>query len=175
MAYGQMYQPYGNSYGQNYGMQSNGMYPAQGQQGYSGAQQQAAGIVWVDGEVGAKAFQLPAGVLGPVALWDMNEPVIYLKSINQMGMPNPLQKARYKLEEAQSGRYPFQNNAMLPSGDYGQSGQEHASNAQHSQPDMSEYVKKEDFERMKHELTESINNLSANGGTATARKNSRGE
>ena len=62
---------------------------------------QAQGLTWVDGEVGAKAFQMPAGwpANTPIALWDTNDTVIYLKSTNQMGMPNPLQKAYYQLEE----------------------------------------------------------------------------
>lgn len=63
--------------------------------------QQPQGLIWVDGEVGAKAYQLPAGwpANTPLALWDTNDTVIYLKSTNQMGMPNPLQVARYELIE----------------------------------------------------------------------------
>lgn len=68
-------------------------------------QPQTQGLIWVDGEVGAKAYQLPPGwpVNTPLALWDTNDTVIYLKSTNQMGMPNPLQKARYQLEDRKSG------------------------------------------------------------------------
>lgn len=56
---------------------------------------------WVDGEAAAKAYQLPPGLPAnkPIALWDTNDTVIYLKSINPMGMPNPLQKIRYQMEE----------------------------------------------------------------------------
>lgn len=57
------------------------------------------GMIWVDGEVGAKAYQIQPGQTTPVALWDTNDQVIYLKSMNQMGMPNPLQKIRYQIEE----------------------------------------------------------------------------
>lgn len=73
--------------------------PGQMMQSYQ--PQQSQGLIWVDGEVGAKAFQMPAGwpANTPIALWDTNDTVIYLKSINQMGMPNPLQKAHYQLEE----------------------------------------------------------------------------
>ena len=68
---------------------------------WSTMQPQQQGLIWVDGEVGAKAYQLPAGwpVNTPIALWDTNDTVIYLKSTNQMGMPNPLQIAHYQLEE----------------------------------------------------------------------------
>lgn len=71
-------------------------YPQQ----YSWSMPQNQGLIWVDGEAGAKAYQLPAGwpANTPIALWDTNDTVIYLKSHNQ-GMPNPLQKARYQLEE----------------------------------------------------------------------------
>ena len=63
--------------------------------------QYGPGLIWVDGEVGAKAFQMPNGWTAnqPIALWDTNDTVIYLKSINPMGMPNPLQKIRYQMEE----------------------------------------------------------------------------
>lgn len=104
---------YPNQYGQ--GMPGYSGYVGPISYGYSAAAQQPQmmapqtqsggmpmnGIVWVDGEVGAKAYQLPAGVSGPIALWDTNDTVIYLKSSNQMGMPNPLQKIRYQMEEPQ--------------------------------------------------------------------------
>lgn len=68
-------------------------------------------MIWVDGEVGAKAYQLN-GQIGPVALWDTNDQVIYLKSVNQMGMPNPLQKIRYQMEETPAGMITSGNNGM---------------------------------------------------------------
>ena len=39
------------------------------------------GMIWVDGEIGAKAYQLNVQT-GPVALWDTNEQIIYFKSVN---------------------------------------------------------------------------------------------
>lgn len=80
------------------------------QQSYSSApQQNIQGINWVDGEIGAKAFQMPAGMTGPVALWDTNDTVIYLKSINQMGMPNPLQKIHYTMDFDPQNHLPGQS------------------------------------------------------------------
>lgn len=63
--------------------------------------QQTMGLIWVDGEQAAKSYQLPAGwpANTPLALWDSNETTIYLKSVNGMGMPNPLQIAHYELIE----------------------------------------------------------------------------
>lgn len=135
----------------NYQQQSMAQQPQQ-------AQQTGHGLIWVDGEVGAKAYQLPANLPPnqPIALWDTNDTVIYLKSVNPMGMPNPLQKAHYTLEEhrgtgpARSGDAPVQ-----------------------AEP-MTDYVKKEDMERMKQELMEAINGLNVSG--AAGRKTApRGE
>ena len=113
----------------------------QGNTSYA-AQQQPVGIVWVDGEIGAKAYQLPPNwpVNAPMPLWDTNDTIIYLKSTNQMGMPNPIQKVRYTMEEAHRMAPAMSGQAALPAGD-----------AQPA-PDMSEYVKKDDLERMKEEL-----------------------
>lgn len=169
MAYGQMYQGYGNNmygnsgYGQMYPQQS---YQMPVQQSYGQAQGQ--GIDWVDGEAAARAMQLPAGV-SQHAMWDINEPVIYLKSVNSMGMPNPLRKIRYTMEDvSQSGT--GQSQAMLTSG-----------NEEHTAPDMSQYVRKDeangfvrkdDLEKMKTELMESIQGI----GTGTAvKRGTKGE
>jgi len=120
--------------------------------------QNGMGIKWVDGEVGAKAYQLPAGwpPNQPIALWDTNDTVIYLKSINPMGMPNPLQKANYRLEGVNSGEK-----------DTGYSG--------NTEPkcnhDMSEYVKKEDLERMRQDLIDTIGQIGTSGtGVRRARE-----
>lgn len=97
---------------------------------------QPQGIIWVDGEVGAKAFQMPqgwpAGV--PIPLWDANEKIIYLKSMNQMGMPNPLQKIRYTIEENQM--------QLLPSQVSGNTQEVH------------NYATKDDMDRMKEDIRE---------------------
>ena len=106
------------------------------------------GLTWVDGEVGAKAWQMPQGwpPNQPIALWDTNDTVIYLKSINPMGMPNPIQKAHYKLYGMQSGE---KNQGY--SGDTEQ------------KIDMSQYVKKEDFDRMKQDLMDTIGKMNTSG------------
>lgn len=113
---------------------------------YSGMQQSAQGtqgIKWVDGEAEAKGTPIPAGV-SQFAMWDINEPVIYIKTLNQMGMPNPMQKAHYKLEQKeQSGNM---NNSM---------------SRQDEKEERSEYVTKSDFENMKNELKELLKESSA--------------
>jgi hypothetical protein len=82
----------------NFGQQAGMGFPQQ----ISGIPQaEEQGLKWVDGEAAAKAYQLPAGLPPnkPIALWDTNDTIIYLKSVNQMGMPNPLQRVHYQLEE----------------------------------------------------------------------------
>ena len=108
-------------------------------------QQSGHGLIWVDGEVGAKAYQIPAGwpANQPIALWDTNDTVIYLKSTNPMGMPNPLQKAKYTLEGTKSGE---------ASQGYSGTGAE------------SPFVTKEDLEKMKKDIMDAMNQKgNANG------------
>jgi len=144
--------------------QNNWNYSGVGQQMYPQYQQSMAqmpgqqmpqaqpcthGLIWVDGEVGAKAYQMPSGMPAnqPIALWDTNDTVIYLKSINQMGMPNPLQKAHYTLEEHR-GTGPARSGAA----------------EQERTPDLSGYVRKEDLDRMKQELIDTIGQMNTSGG-----------
>lgn len=111
------------------------------QQSYGQQMQQPAvrSMEWVEGEIGAKAFQIPAGwpANTPIALWDSTDTAIYLKSVNQMGVPNPLQKLKYTIEE--------QPNAMLMSGN-----QPGTAAAEHS--DMSQYVTKSDLDALRQEI-----------------------
>ena len=165
MAYGQYQGGYQNNMYSGYQM-----YPQPGYQmpQQSFGQTQSQGIDWVDGEAAARAMQLPAGV-SQHAMWDINEPVIYLKSVNSMGMPNPLRKIRYTMEDvSQSGT--GQSQAMLTSG-----------TDEHTATDMSQYVRKDeangfarkdDLEKMKTELMESIQGI----GTGTAvKRGTKGE
>jgi len=148
-------------YQSNWGYSGIGqqMYP-QYQQSMNQNPQSGIGLKWVDGEVGAKAYQLPPGwpPNQPIALWDTNDTVIYLKSINPMGMPNPLQKAHYTLE----GTNPGEKNT-------GYSGNTEPEKL----PDMSEYVKKEDLDRMKLELIDTIGQLGT-AGTGVRKNSSKG-
>lgn len=68
---------------------------------------------WVEGEVGAKAYQKPAELPAnqPIPLWDSTDTVIYLKSWSPMGIPNPMQKLRYEMPEPQNAMT-LQNNAQ---------------------------------------------------------------
>lgn len=163
MAYNpNMYNTYGQMYGNSYGQQ---MYPQsmQGMQPQSYVQPPAVKgeIEWVDGEVGAKAYQIPAGMTKPVALWDTNDTVIYLKSVNQYGIPNPIQKIHYRMEEMVP-KYMGQDQARLESGD-----------AQpETKPDMTGYVRKDELDAMKEELKEAIRSMQS-AETKGARSNAK--
>lgn len=94
---------------------------------------------WVDGEVGAKAFQKPADLPAnkPIALWDSTEERVFIKSWNQMGMANPMQVLSYVMKD----------NPKLPEGVSGV---------------QNNYATKEDLENLKEQLksiSESIANL----------------
>lgn len=111
------------------------------QQSYS-APPMSSNVIAVDGEVGAKAFMVPNGSTGPIALWDTNDSVIYLRTFNAAGMPNPLRKLRYTEEETLSA-IPAQSGAG-------------------PQIDTSMFVTKQDLDDFKKELKSIINNQ--NGG-----------
>ena len=115
----------------------------QPQQSFVPQPNQYLGMQWVDGEVGAKAFQMPVGwpAGAPIALWDTNVKVIYLKSINQMGMPNPLQKIHYTMDDEPTQLLPASGTV-----------------SGNQQPDMARYVTKDDLESLKNEIREMLRN-----------------
>ncbi len=75
MNYNSYYQPY---------------YPQQ----YNAPAQQNAGIVWVQGEAGAKSYLVGAGQ--SVLLMDSESSAFYIKSTDASGMPMPLRVFDYK-------------------------------------------------------------------------------
>ena len=125
MAYYNYYQQYPYLYQQNQSYSNN-----------------IKSMEWVDGDVGAKAFQMPQGwpAETPIVLWDNSEKKIYLKSWNQMGMPNPMQELEYEIKERT-------NPALLPGNISG---------------DTNQYVTKEDFEQFKEELRSMVSSIGSN-------------
>lgn len=109
-------------------------------------QPQIRPMEWVEGEVGAKAFQIPAGwpANTPIALWDSTDTVIYLKSINPLGAPGIVQKLKYTIEES-----PVQVRIS------GQGTQ--------PAPETPQYVTKEDLDQFKKELRQMIIGKNQNG------------
>lgn len=155
------YNPYatypGNSYqtmgGASFSPYQYGSIPMQVQQ-----PQMIKPIEWVEGEVGAKAYQMPNGLPAnqPVPLWDSTDTVIYLKSWNQMGMPNPLQVIRYKMDEQPIQNLPGQSSAT-------------GSQAQSQAVTSMNYVTKEEYDELKnsiYEIKEMLNRNNQNGGNS---------
>lgn len=97
---------------------------------------------WIEGEVGAKAFQMPQGwpAETPIVLWDSTDKKIFLKSWNQMGMANPLQELDYEIKERT-------NPALLPANLSG---------------DAAQYATKDDFEQFKKEMRDMISSMGNN-------------
>lgn len=90
-------------------MQSNIQQPSQPNAGFNG-------IIWVQGEAGAKSYLVAPNTT--VQLWDSESPIIYLKSADASGMPS------IKILD-----YTVRDNPN-----------QHQLNLQQSQVDMSKYV-----------------------------------
>lgn len=92
---------YWNGYQPNYYGMNNGAMPdqltqmrAQQQQAAQPPQQQSnSGLIWVQGEAGAKSFIVSPG--STVMLMDSENSVFYLKSSDASGMPLPLRVFEY--------------------------------------------------------------------------------
>lgn len=72
------YNPYQNAYQQ--------YYVPQYQQTQNSSPQSNNGIIWVQGEAGARAYMVAPNTT--VQLWDSESQVIYLKSADASGMPS---------------------------------------------------------------------------------------
>lgn len=71
-------------------------------------QTQPSGINWVQGEAGAKSYQISPGQ--HVMLMDSENYVFYIKSSDPSGMPMPLRIFDYKERTSQNNQQPQQNN-----------------------------------------------------------------
>lgn len=135
------YNPYAYSQAGNYYVGTQTYQPQQSFAQQAPVQPAPQGMIWVDGEVGAKAFQMPSGwpVEKPIPLWDTNDTIIYLKSMNAMGMPNPLKKIHYIMDEQP-------NQSAIPAQTSGGM----------SGADQNMYVSKQEFDARMNELKELI-------------------
>lgn len=151
------YNPYGYMPGIYGGMQPQ-YQPIQ--QSYT-APQMIEPMKWVEGEIGAKAFQAPPGwpLDKPIPLWDSTDTVIYVKSWNPSGVPNPMQKLRYKIEEP----------PMLPQGQSGTAG-----NEQNTHAETAMYATKEDLEQTKNEIVSLLKNQQNGNQNGTNNAANRG-
>lgn len=107
---------YGNYFPQSYypNYYGNQQMPPQASQMASNAQQTSgAGIIWVQGENAAKAYPVASGQ--SVLLMDSEDSVMYIKSTDQSGMPQPLRIFEYK---EKTGHQNASVIASKPSEDY---------------------------------------------------------
>jgi hypothetical protein len=84
-------------------------YPA-GYQYYPQYQQnnQQSGIIWVQGEAGAKSYMVAPNTT--VQLWDSDENVIYIKSADASGMPS-MKVLDYTIRETSESKNKINNHA----------------------------------------------------------------
>lgn len=109
------------------------------------SQPQLKAMEWVEGEVGAKAFQMPQGwpANQPIVLWDSTDTVIWLKSWGPMGIPNPMQKLKYVMPDQQNQSY-LLNTTTENAVNQNTSGESH--------PDMSRFATKDDIASLREEV-----------------------
>ena len=87
--YAPFYQP--NYYGN---LAQNRQYPQQYQQPVAQPQQSGNGLIWVQGEAGAKSYLVAPG--NTVMLMDSESERFYIKSADASGMPLPLRVFAYQ-------------------------------------------------------------------------------
>lgn len=134
----------GNFYPAIYPQYYSGM-PQMPQQSY--ANQSSIAAAWVEGEMEARGRQMPQGV-NQFFMFDANKQKIYLKSLNQMGMPNPMQILNFTIDDQSQGNLPAGNSSSM------------SGNTMSGAPDMSQYVTKQDFDILRNEIQQMRQNQS---------------
>lgn len=124
-------------------------YPQQAYQVNGGSYGMPSNNYWisVDGEMAARAWQMPAN-LPPntiIPLWDLDGQHVYFKSTDAYGRINPIRKGKVVFEEEERGNNEPQN--LPPAG---------VSESCAPPPDMSGYVRKEDFDGLRQEIQEML-------------------
>lgn len=159
------YNPYGyNNNGMSFSNQpyaASAPAPQYGQPQYQPQQPVNPTMIWVDGEAAARAYQIPPThpIGQPLALWDNNDMVIYLKQVDSFGRPSPLKRIRYTVE-------PEPQMSSLPS-PMGQSG------TSEQQVDTSKFVTKDDFESLKNELRSMVQGQNQNSNQNRSERGGR--
>ena len=102
---------------------------------------------WVESEMEARGKSMPQGV-NQFFMFDANQQKIYLKSLNQMGMPNPMQTLNFTMENQQQNLPAGQSGMMSGTGQ-----------------DMSNYVTRQDFEQLRNEIRQMNQSGAANGNS----------
>ncbi len=101
-------------------------------------QQMNGGLTWVQGEAGAKAFPVTPGTT--VDLWDSEEQIIYLKSVDMSGMPS-MKIIDYTIRDQSNSKNTLSDKSSI---------------------DLSGFVTQDEFNNRLNELANKINNLTNN-------------
>lgn len=111
-------------------------------------------MISVDGEMAARAWQMPAGVAPGtvIPLWDVDMVHVYFKSVDNYGRLNPMRKARIVFEDEPQN---------LPEGQSGMSGNE-------------QYVSKADFDAFRNEMRQMMGGKNQNGSYKQQGRDQRG-
>lgn len=102
-------------YYQNYYPTQSNMYPTQMNVGAT-QPTQSQGIIWVQGEAGAKSYLVGAGQ--SVLLMDSENSCFYIKSTDNSGMPLPLRVFDYSERTQSQPNVPAQAHAGLDPKEY---------------------------------------------------------
>ena len=122
---------YNNGFPMNYPqMYPQYNYVPQQQQVVPQVQQNDTGILWVQGEAGAKSWAVAPGK--SVMLMDSESNTFYIKSSDQSGMPMPLRIFDYTERNIQAQVQPKV--------------------AQHTELDTSQFVTRDELDKKLHEL-----------------------
>lgn len=107
---------------------------------------QAQYMIQADGEMAARAWNIPANVAPGtvIPIWDVDGVHVYFKSIDSYGRLNPLRKARIV----------FEDTPVLPEG---------ASGAPATDLNLSQYATKADIEQLGNSIRQMLNEKHQNG------------
>lgn len=125
------YPIYGSSYGQT-------VYPSYNVNPYNAIVQAPQYMINVDGEIGAKAWQMPSN-LAPntvIPLWDIDGKHVYFKSVDAYGRLNQMRRGTVVFDDEQISETAKVDPIV--------------------QQDLSQYVTKQDLESFKNELLQEI-------------------
>ena len=127
--------------------QAWGGYPAYGSPYGSSSNSPSSSFVWVQGEAGAKAYPVAAG--NKVALFDSENPVVYIKSTDINGRPNEIEIYDLIKRNSEEPKEPSM--------------------------DLSEYIKKKDLETMiaaaaKEQVEKAMSEISLKPTSKTKKK-----
>ncbi len=113
--------------------------PQNGYVGQTGYQQNNNGLIWVQGESGAKSYMVPPN--STVMLMDSESQRFYLKSTDASGMPQPLRIFEYTERPQNAPQRPSESQSI----------------------DLSGFVAKAEFDAFKSEINDILKKVSKNG------------